>query len=360
LAARGRLRRLARLRTDRRAERQHAAPPLPQHVAVTATRQRSTCWTANVANPFAGLLPGEGLNSTTTQRQQLLRPLPQFQDIQTWRYDGSSRYHAPQSRPERRFAQGYTVLFAYTYSRFTDRTYMLNFTDDAPTRPPPDADVPHRFAFSGILELPFGQGRRWGANAKPVVNALVGDWTITAIASIQSGRPIRLHRPGPQPVLRRRPGPLSASYSGDVNQPVFDSLGLLLRRRRGADRAASSIRSSSATIPRIRLANNVRYFPHRIGSLRSQALNEWQMSFVKRVPITARVRGQINIELLNAFNQTIYAAPAPTRPTPTRQGHQPVQPAAERPARLQAPVLTPTRRGGRRRGSTRVARRAGR
>ena len=60
---------------------------------------------------------------------------------------------------------------------------------------------------------------------------------------------------------------------------------------------------------RIRLANNVRYFPHRIGSLRSQALNEWQMSFVKRVPFTSRVRGQINIELLNAFNQTIFAAP---------------------------------------------------
>ena len=57
----------------------------------------------------AGLVPGEGLNSSTTQRQQLLRPFPQYQDIQTWRYDGSSRYHALQSRVERRFAQGYTV-----------------------------------------------------------------------------------------------------------------------------------------------------------------------------------------------------------------------------------------------------------
>ena len=37
---------------------------------------------------------------------------------------------------------------------------------------------------------------------------------------------------------------------------------------------------------RIRLVNNVRYFPHRLGNLRSQALNEWQMSFVKRVHIT--------------------------------------------------------------------------
>ena len=129
-----------------------------QYLSTAPARDQATInfLTTNVTNPFAGLLPGEGLNSATTQRQQLLRPLPQFNDIQTWRYDGSSNYHALQSRVERRFAQGYTVLFAYTYSAFTDRNYMLNFTDDGPTEAAADADVPHRFAFSGILELPFG------------------------------------------------------------------------------------------------------------------------------------------------------------------------------------------------------------
>ena len=42
---------------------------------------------------------------------------------------------------ERRFTKGYTVLFAYTYSKFTDRTYMLNFTDDAPSEAAADADL---------------------------------------------------------------------------------------------------------------------------------------------------------------------------------------------------------------------------
>jgi hypothetical protein len=269
--------------------------------------------TTNVANPFAGLLPGEGLNSTTTQRQQLLRPFPQFQDIQTWRYDGSSSYHALQSRLERRFAKGYTVLFAYTYSAFRDRTYMLNFTDDAPAEAAADADIPHRFAFSGILELPFGRGRRWGGNANRVVNALVGDWTVTAIASIQSGRPISFTDRARNLYFSGDPAALSASYSTDVGQPVFDISGFYF------DDAA--VQTNGAVDPtkqrndqRIRLANNVRYFPHRIGGLRSQALNEWQMSFVKRVALTSRIRGQVNIELLNAFNQTIFTAPT-TDPT---------------------------------------------
>jgi hypothetical protein len=33
------------------------------------------------------------------------------------------------------------------------------------------------------------------------------------------------------------------------------------------------------------------------------------MSIVKKVPITERVRGQIHIELLNAFNQAFFNVP---------------------------------------------------
>ena len=60
---------------------------------------------------------------------------------------------------------------------------------------------------------------------------------------------------------------------------------------------------------RIRLANNLRYFPGRISSLRYQTLNEWQLSFVKRFRLGGRVRAQINIEMLNAFNQAIFDTP---------------------------------------------------
>ena len=99
-----------------------------------------------------------------------------------------------------------------------------------------------------------------------------------------------------------------ASYSNDVSRPVFDLGGFYFHdaavQTNGADDPVKQRNDQ-----RIRLANNVRYFPHRISNLRSQALNEWQMSFVKRMSFTPRVRGQVNIELLNAFNQTIFAAP---------------------------------------------------
>ena len=65
---------------------------------------------------------------------------------------------------------------------------------------------------------------------------------------------------------------------------------------------------------RIRLANNVRYFPSRIPGLRGQALNHWDMSFVKQVQINGRVRAQFHVEFLNAFNHPVFNNPS-TDPT---------------------------------------------
>ena len=39
--------------------------------------------TAQVPNPFRGLLPGTSFNGATIARQQLLRPFPQFDNIRT-------------------------------------------------------------------------------------------------------------------------------------------------------------------------------------------------------------------------------------------------------------------------------------
>ena len=99
------------------------------------------------------------------------------------------------------------------------------------------------------------------------MNALVGDWTITAIASIQSGRPISFTDRARNLYFSGDPETLSASYSNDVSQPVFDIGGFYFHdaavQTNGADDPVKQRNDQ-----RIRLANNVRYFPHRISSLR--------------------------------------------------------------------------------------------
>ena len=283
--------------------------PVPaQYLSTSRSRDDAAInfLTANVTNPFLNLLPGTGLNGGIVQRQQLLRPFPQFTDVQSWRFDGSTIYHSLQSRVERRFTRGYTVLFAYTLSSFKERVSLLNATDTDLEERVADADVPHRFSFSGIWELPFGQGKRFGGDAGKLLNGIIGDWTVTAIVQIQSGRPLDFT--GRNIYFDGDLSALSAKYSNDVDQPVFNLNGFYFHdaavQTNGQDDP-----NKQRNDQRIVLGSNVRYFPGRLSNLRSQALNEWQLSFVKRVSISSRVRGQFNLELLNAFNQTIYSAP---------------------------------------------------
>jgi hypothetical protein len=47
--------------------------------------------------------------------------------------------------------------------------------------------VAHAFRANWVYELPFGQGRRFGSSAGPLLNQLIGGWSFDGIARIQSG-----------------------------------------------------------------------------------------------------------------------------------------------------------------------------
>src|SRR6185436_4941825 len=105
---------------------------------------------AQVPNPFRGLLPGTGLNGATVERQQLLRPFPHFTSLQSERYDGEATYNSLQLRIERRFSQGYTVNGSYTFSRLDEEASLLNPTDSGLEQRRSRDDYPHRLVISGI------------------------------------------------------------------------------------------------------------------------------------------------------------------------------------------------------------------
>ena len=49
-------------------------------------------------------------------------------------------------------------------------------------------DIPHVFVASAVWDLPFGSGRR--RRADKVLGALINDWTLTGVVTLQSGAPI--------------------------------------------------------------------------------------------------------------------------------------------------------------------------
>src|SRR6185295_16007950 len=49
-------------------------------------------------------------------------------------------------------------------------------------------DVPHVFVASAVWEVPLGAGRR--SRAHGVIGAVVNDWTVTGVLTLQAGMPL--------------------------------------------------------------------------------------------------------------------------------------------------------------------------
>jgi hypothetical protein len=255
-----------------------------------------------VPNPFAGLLPGTSINGPTIQRQQLLKPYPQFLNVRSERRDGTSSFNAAQFRLEKRFTTSYSLLLAYTYARFTEKLYLLNPTDAQLSSFLSDTDVPHKVTVSGIWQLPVGKDRK--LDLGPVGNAVLGGWSAQGIYTWQAGRPVTV----PNVYFDGDPSSLKASY--DDPDRIFDTSGFYFHdaavQTNGADDPAKQRGDA-----RINLASNVRTFPFRPG-LRGQAISLLDFSLVRTVTFRNDVRMQFRFEAINALNQAVLGNPNTT------------------------------------------------
>jgi hypothetical protein len=251
---------------------------------------------ANVPNPFRGLLPGTSLNGNTIALNQLLRPYPQFSGDNGVRFDadpfGSSYFHTLQVRLEKRLSRGFTWMVNYQWSRLMEKRSFLNPTDPEIEKRVASEDRPQRLVASAVYELPFGKGKPWLAGAGPVVDRVVGGWSVSGAWTFASGEPL-----GWGNVIY---------YGGDLQ---YDA--------RAVDNVFDTSRFNTDT--RQQLANNIRRFPSRFGNLRQNGPNNFDISIIKNTAIRERVRLQFRTEMFNALNHVQFG-PANTTPTSSSFG----------------------------------------
>src|SRR2546423_87672 len=148
-----------------------------RYLSTSSVRDQATIdfLTANITNPFHGLASGTTLDADTVQRQQLLRPFPEFGNLRTRRNDGSSTYHSGQFRIEKRFSRGYTLLGSYTWSRLIENGSFLNPSDAQFEKRISANDAPHRAVVSGVWQIPFRNGHNKRSGAARLAKALLTD-----------------------------------------------------------------------------------------------------------------------------------------------------------------------------------------
>ncbi len=263
-----------------------------QYLSTSTTRDNTTnsYLTALVANPFAGQMPasaGSGFRSTTIARQQLLRPYPQFSSVSTTTNDGYSWYHSLQSNVNKRFSQGYTFGLSYTWSKFMEAISYLNPADPRPSEAISDFDRTHRLTMNGIYELPFGKGRRLLANVNPVASRIISGWQLSGVYQYQSGAPINFG---------------NIFFTGS-----FDDIDLPSDQRttdRWFNTNAGFVTASAA-----QPVNNIRTFPLRLSNVRTDAINNIDLSVIKKTQIWENKNLEFRAEFINAFNHVLLPAP---------------------------------------------------
>jgi hypothetical protein len=259
-----------------------------------------------VPNPFYGKITssGCGLASPTIAYGQLLRPYPEFCDVNIGQVDNSwSRYNALQVNYNRRWNAGLQVLASYTYSRFTDDTDgtntwsqpgggtpIRNYYNLAEEKSVDGSDITHSAVISYIYELPIGKGKKVGANFNGLENAVLGGWQVTGVTTLKSGFPI--------------------SVIGGVNNTGSF----------GGNQRPDLVGNPTVSNPTLQQWFNTSAFaqpapftfgnaPRYLDSVRAPGLQQFDIGIQKWFSWREILRLQFRGEMFNAFNRANFYAP---------------------------------------------------
>ena len=265
-------------------------------------------------NPFFVNGQALALAASTTTVGQLLRPYPQYTSVELAGQGAfDSTYHSLQVTARRRFAGAGSLLVAYTNSKLISNTDTLTSWLETGVgslqdnnnlqgeRSLSSQDVPQRMVISYVLDLPFGQGKKYLSNVNGSLNSIVGGWGVDGVTTFQRGFPL---------VFR----------NGQVNDATLFGAGSRPNLLPGC------IKSSAATgIARLNDWFNTSCFtappdftfgnePRVDSTLRSDGVNNFDVAAFKNLLLDREGRAsmEFRVEFFNLFNRTQFSPPNTT------------------------------------------------
>jgi hypothetical protein len=169
----------------------------PRQRVTRSLRQRKALPSREVGgyemNMNAGFVLGAGLAG-----QPLFQKFGRTATTNVYYPWGSARYDSVQSTLERRFAQGYSLKFAYTFSKnigmccgdlddggpaiYVPQYYNLN-------KAVLQYDIPQNLSILTVAQLPFGKGKRWFSKGG-LATSIVSGWQVNGVTIAYSGNPV--------------------------------------------------------------------------------------------------------------------------------------------------------------------------
>src|SRR5579875_1098778 len=230
-------------------------------------------------------------------------------------WNGRGKLHLPFHATEstKQFSGGQTVLLAYTVSKLINNTenvvgspdpggagVIQNYYDLGAERSLSSFDVPQRLVLSYVLDLPFGQGKRYFQGVHGIAGKLVSGWGVDGITTFQSGFPIHVDVGDD----------LAHAFAGTL-RPNFDATACPHGAALGGS-AESRLNEWFNTAcfvdpPAFTFGNVGRNLPN----VRADGINNWDFALFKTTTFgpEGKLGLQFRVEVFNLFNRPQFDFP---------------------------------------------------
>ena len=211
----------------------------------------------------------------------------------------NNMYNSLQVQVKRAFSGGYGLNASYTFQDAkSDNSDAYTILYNRPLGWGRENSIPdHQMTIAQNWDIPFGRGRRFGANANRAVDAVLGGWNISATTIFYSGLPFTPNLTG----VSGRP------YTGPNNRPdigMGDPYASNQSRAQWLNVGAGNSLSSAFAVP---AANT--YGNYGFNTLRGPIFINQDISLAKSFAITERLRWQLRGEAYNLFNHANLGLP---------------------------------------------------
>jgi len=275
----------------------------------------TNCLTDPITNPYYAVIPaGHSMSTPTYSRGHGDTAYPQYAGISTPADVASSDYHALEVKLQKRFAAGASVNVAYTFSKFQANTDTLNTWLESGETGIGDVnnmkgekslssnDAPQRLVISYVYDLPIGRGKALLPNISRPADFVIGGWGLQGLTTLMKGFPLG--------ISENNGGSIGTTNNGNS-------------RPNQVSGCAKSI--SGSAVKKLSGWYNTACFTESVpfvwgnetrndATLESPGVANWDMSIVKKFPITAdgRLNLQFRAEFFNLFNRVQFGYPNDT------------------------------------------------
>jgi hypothetical protein len=282
---------------------------------------------SQVDNPFLPLFQGANAifnepdslyNDPTIPLINLLRPFPQFDGAFAGltRLTASAAYNSMQVRFQKRASHYISFEGNYTLSKATDDSSAganSFITTSLSSGNPQELDnlraehsisandATHRMVLATIVDLPVGRKRWIGRDMNPILDAVVGGWSVATILTFQSGTPINISMASPRLADgSQRPDVTCSQVSSGISYHTAAANGL------SGNGNPSVFNAACFADPGDQVAGNA---PRYFSNLRSDGIHNVDLSFSKEFAIREGMSLQVRGEFFNFTNTPRFNVP---------------------------------------------------